>query len=288
MSRAEVRPAGPDDIEPVCRLLHEKMNPRIAPERWRRLMSYPWLADKPDLGRVALVAGEVVGFAGMVHAERELAGRRERVVNICAWYLDPAHRGRGLGFELMRSATEDETMSYTILTSSARTLGLLDGLGYRVLERELKLWRADGRGDGALDLTEDEELILERASEAERRMLADHAGLAIRPVLISDGRAACLAIFWVKKKGADVTYFDVLHLSQPAFFARHAQAIADRLLPRDRPSVLAVDSRLLGGAKAGGAIEPLKVARYYKSNRLQPHQIDNMYSEIQLLDLKLD
>ncbi len=52
--------------------------------------------------------------------------------------------------------------------------------------------------------------------------------------------------------------------------------------------MLAVDSRLLAGESAGGAVERLKVARYYKSRTLAPHQIDNMYSEIQLLDLKLD
>jgi len=286
--RAEVRPAGPDDIEPVCRLLHEKMNRRIAPERWRRLMTYPWLASKPDLGRVAVMAGEVVGFVGMVHAERDLAGRRERVVNICAWYLDHAYRGRGLGFELMRSATEDEAMSYTILTSSARTLGLLDRLGYRVLETELRIWSAQGPGCAALDIEQDEARVLARLDKAARRMLADHAGLRIRPVLISHGQSTCLAVFWVKKKGADITYFDVLHLSDPAFFAAHAQGIAERLLPPGGKAVLAADSRFLGGADAGGTLERLKVARYFKSKRLQAHQIDNMYSEIQLLDIKLD
>jgi GNAT superfamily N-acetyltransferase len=285
-AHAEVRPAGPADIEPVCRLLHEKMNRRIAPERWRRLMTYPWLANKPDLGRVAVVADEVVGFVGMVHAERDLGGRRERVVNICAWYLDRAHRGRGLGFELMRSATEDEAMSYTILTSSARTLGLLDRLGYRLLETELRLWSAQGYDCAALDLEQDEARILTRLDKAARRMLTDHAGLPIRPVLIWHGQSACLAVFWVKKKGADVTYFDVLHLSDPAFFAAHAQGIAERLLPPG--AVLAVDSRFLGGASAGGTLERLKVARYFKSKALQAHQIDNMYSEIQLLDIKLD
>jgi GNAT superfamily N-acetyltransferase len=283
-----VRPARAADIDPVCRLLHEKMNPRIAPERWRRLMTYGWLANKPDLGRVAVVEAEVVGFVGMVYAERDLAGQRERVVNICAWYLDRAHRGRGLGFELMRAATEDEAMSYTILTSSARTLALLDGLGYRELETELRLWSAQGRDGATLEIEEDERRILARLGGPKRRLLADHAGLPIRPALIFDAQGSCLAVFSVKKKGADVTYFDVLHLSDPAFFAARAQAIAERLLPRGEKSVLAVDSRLLAGESAGGAVERLKVARYYKSRTLEPHQIDNMYSEIQLLDLKLD
>jgi diphthamide synthase (EF-2-diphthine--ammonia ligase) len=60
-------------------------------------------------------------------------------------------------------------------------------------------------------------------------MLQDHVGLPVHPVLISAGDGSCLAVFSVKKKGEDVTYFDAMHLSDPEFFAAHAQAIADTL-----------------------------------------------------------
>jgi GNAT superfamily N-acetyltransferase len=298
MIRDGVRPATPADINPVCRLLHDKMSRRLAPARWRRLMTYGWLEKKPDLGRVAVAEGRVVGFVGMDHADRDVAGRRERVVNICAWYLDKDHRGRGLGAELMRQATEDEAMSYTILTSSSRTLGLLDRIGYRILDQDRRLWSrrespqgpaAAGGGTGTpLEITRHPARILSRAGEQERRILRDHADLPIAPVLIADGKESCLAVFSVKKKGEAVTYFDALHIANPPFFAARAQAIADSLLPQGGKAVLAADTRLLGPHAAGGTVERLPVARYYKSTRLKPGDIDNMYSEVQLLDLKLD
>ena len=52
MSAPKVRPALAADIETVCRLLHEQMNRRLPPERWRRITTYPWLTEKPDFGRV--------------------------------------------------------------------------------------------------------------------------------------------------------------------------------------------------------------------------------------------
>jgi len=282
-----VRPAGEGDIGAVCRLLHEQMNRKIAPERWRRLMTYGWLDDKPDLGRVALVDGEVVGYVGAVHAERELAGRRQRITNICAWYLAKPHRGRGLGFELMRQAVADGRATYTNLTSSARTLKLLDALGYAVLERERMVWEVAGAVP-SLALEREGARILAEADPAERRLLRDHAGLPVEPVRIDDEEGSCLALFSVKLKGAGVTTYDALHISDPEFFGPRAQAIADALLPRDRPAALAVDARLLGGQAAGGRRETLPVARYYKSAQLAPSGIDNLYSEIPLLDLKLD
>ncbi len=288
MSGGCVRPAGPGDVEGVCRLLHERMNPRIVPERWRRLMSYGWLPQKPDLGRVAVVEGRIAGYVGAVHADREIGGRRERVVNICAWYLETSCRGRGLGFELMRQATEDERRHYTILTSSAHTLKLLDALGYRVLDRDRHWWTADGAAPPGLEIERDPARVLARIAPPQRRMLEDHAGLPVAPMLISDRGASCLAVFSIKTRRGEVLHFDALHISDPAFFAPRAQAVADALLPRDRPAALAVDARLLSGQEAGGRIEALPVPRFYKSRTLHPAQLDNLYSELQLLDLKLD
>ena len=78
-----------------------------------------------------------------------------------------------------------------------------------------------------------------------------------------------------------------MHIGEPGLFAAHAQAVADRLLPPGK-AVLAVDRRLLAGHPADGRVESIPVARYYKSNRLEPRDVDNLYSELLLLDLKLD
>ena len=286
MSKAKVRPAVAADIDAVCQLLHEQMNRRLLPERWRRITSYGWLAEKPDFGRVVDDGGKIVGFVGSVYADREIAGRRERIVSMSSWYLDKAYRGQGLGFELMRSATEDESASYTMITVSPRNLAMLPGLGYRLLDGDRRVWAASGRPVGGIEIEQDPARILAKADPGERRMLQDHAGLPIHPALITAADGRCLAVFSNKKKGEDVTYFDVLHLSDGAVFARHAQAIADELLPPGK-ALLATDTRLLGG-ETGGSVEVMPVARYYKSKRLTPAEVDNMYSELLLLDLKLD
>jgi len=287
MSRAKVRPAVASDIETVCRLLHEQMNRRLLPERWRRITSYGWLEHKPDFGRVVDDGGRIVGFVGSVYADREIRGRRERVVSMSSWYLDKAYRGQGLGFELMGSATADESMTYTMITVSPRNLAMLPKLGYRILDHDRHVWSASGRPAAGLEIEQDVARILARVDPTQRRMLRDHALLPVRPIFISAAGGSCLAVFSVKKKGEDVTYFDAMHLSDPEFFAAHAQAIADTLLPPGK-AVLAVDRRLLAGHKADGIVESIPVARYYKSQRLAPSEVDNLYSELLLLDLKLD
>ena len=49
---AQIRAAETRDVEAICTLLHTKMNSRIPVDRWRQLMTYQWLREKPDFGRV--------------------------------------------------------------------------------------------------------------------------------------------------------------------------------------------------------------------------------------------
>jgi GNAT superfamily N-acetyltransferase len=284
---AVIRPAGAGDIDAVCALLHEKMNAKIAVERWRRLMTYEWLADKPDLGRVVEARGKILGYVGMVYADRDVAGRSERIVNICAWYLDKSLRGAGLGTQMMADATADPAMSYDIMTSSKNTLGILDAVGYRVLDDHHYVWRKAGPGESALTIERDPAAIRACVSADEARLLDDMAGLPVTPMLIGADGAQALLFFSVKRKGADVTWFDLLHTSDRAVFAAQAQALATAVLP-EGPAVLAADCRFVEGSAHGAECQVLPVPRFYKTERLKRHEIDHLYTELQLLDLKLD
>ena len=174
-----IRPATSADIGPICSLLHEHMDARFSPDRWRRLMTYRWLEDKPDFGRLAIVDGTLVGFVGMIYADRVIGGRRHRIVNICAWCLKKAHRKAGFGIELMRSAIADDSMSYTILTSSSRTPPLLDAIGYRILDDDRRIWSARGE-PGRLEIEKDESRISTQIDSSARDMLRDHAAFSSR------------------------------------------------------------------------------------------------------------
>lgn len=285
-----IRLAGESDIDAVVTLLHGQMNRKIVPERWRRLFAYPWLDPKPDLGRVAVEGDRVVGYVGMVHADRDIGGGRQRIVNICAWFLDKEFRGRGLGHALMAEATADAGASYTILTSSSKTRRILDAVGYRELDAERRVWRRR-RGTGptrAITLVEDPARIMAEVDAASRRLLRDHQGMPVRPMLIgADGRT-CLLVFSVKLKGDDVTYWDLLHVGDRGFFGAHAQDLADTILRENEKAVLAADLRFVDPSAQDGERERFAVPRFVKTTRLRPEEIDNLYSEIQLLDLKLD
>ena len=78
-------------------------------------------------------------------------------------------------------------------------------------------------------------------------------------------------------------------LTQPTSkpFAKNARALADAILPSTQ-ALLSVDSRLLAGQGAEpDELWELPVNRGFQSAGLEAHEMDFLYSEIPLLDLKL-
>ncbi len=288
----QVRAAGESDIEPICALLHEKMNNRIPVSRWRNLMSYKWFDGQSDYGRVVESEGRILGFCGMVYANRLVGNaakglRQERIVSMSSWYLDKSLRGKGFGREMLLSAIEDRSLTYATLTNSKKPLGIVEGLGFRVLEDHRYIWRKTDSEDPAISVINDVEVIRARVEPHQFQLLDDMSEMPVAPMLLEyDGRKALL-VFSVKTKGADVTWFDLLHASDLDLFVECAQVLTNCLLP-DSPSVLAADGRFVRQAPAGVTVERLPVARYFVSDRVEPWELDNLYSELQLLDLKLD
>lgn len=291
MSNGFVRAAKPGDTEAICSLLHNKMNSRIPIDRWRRLMSYGWLDDKPDYGRVVESDGAILGYCGMVYADRLVGNanqlRSERIVSMSSWYLDKSLRGKGLGRDMLISAISDPSLTYATLTNSKKPLGIVEALGFQLLEDHRYIWRKTARVHSGVVITSDLLTIGDRIQPHQQKLIDDMHEYALQPLLIElDGQQALL-FFSIKRKDANVLWYDLMHSSDYELFVNCAQALADQLLP-NTPAVLAVDGRFVKSAPPEITCERLPVGRYYVSNRVAPNEIDHLYSELQLLDLKLD
>lgn len=291
MRKGYVRAAELGDTEAICLLLHTKMNTRIPVDRWRRLMSYNWLAEKPDYGRVVESDGAILGYCGMVYADRLVGDanrlRPERIVSMSSWYLDKSLRGKGLGRDMLVSSISDPTLTYATLTNSKKPLGIVESLGFQVLEDHRYIWRKTGRAHSGVVITDERLTIRDRIEPHQQQLIDDMHEYALTPLLIElDGQQALL-FFSIKRKDANVLWYDLMHASDYELFVRSAQALADHLLPNS-PAVLAADGRFVKKPPPAITCERLPVARYYVSNRVEPDEIDHLYSELQLLDLKLD
>ena len=284
----EVRPAVADDIDQIVDLLYGHMSQKLSPERWRNILDYPWRPADADRGCVAVDNGRVVGFLGLVYADRPIDGRTTRFCNICAWYLLKSHRGQGIGQRIQFASVADPAMTYTIMTATAAT-GQAFGTnsGFKVLDDSRYLLR---RRTGGADLEISEGAIGEKLAAQDRVLFEDHRPYNMRHLFLRAGGSSCYVAMQVKRKGDDIDYHEVMYASDQRFLAAHAQALADTILTGEK-SVLAIDKRfverfLVPGAPAWES-ETLRLPRWYRSASVPPAKIDHLYGEVALLDLKL-
>ena len=287
--KATLRRVEPGDIDAICQLLHDHMNARFPLEKWKQLFTHKWAAEdeNPDMGIVAVDGDKVVGFHGHIPSYRRVGTRLERFVNFSSWYLLKPYRGQGLGREMLKMATEDQNTTYTVCSLSPKRVDFFKTLGMDVLDTERLLWRKDGHEYENLDVIADPDVIAMRANPDEVEVLEDHRGLNVTPILLSTKCTQCLLMLSISQKKDDVTYYDILYRSNPGLFSDRVHDIAEALLPEGK-TVLAADRRFVEGNAPEAEVEPLQSPRFYKTGRIKPRNVDLAYSEIVLLDLKLD
>jgi hypothetical protein len=180
-----------------------------------------------------------------------------------------------------------DDVTYTTFTSNPPAVRLVLKAGMERLDERRLLWHPSETADPGVEISRDIDRFADRLPASARQALADHAGLGLESAVISapDGRA-CLVIYYVKRKGEDIAYHEVLYISDAEVFGRHARSFAADILP-PRQAVLSVDSRFLDKSVAPDANEEIRVPRHFRSAGLAPSEIDFLYSEVVLLGLKL-
>ncbi|MGH6924823.1 MAG: GNAT family N-acetyltransferase [Propylenella sp.] len=280
-----VRPAGEADIDSAVDLLHGQMSSKITRERWRTLLDYPWRPADASRGTVAVDREHVVGFLGLVYADRPIAGRVERFCNICAWYLHKDYRGRGIGRDIQYQSIADKSLVYTLVTATDGTDRAFRDSGFAVLDDERYVLRRRSVSSGPIEYVEGADAIEPLLPPGEQAILRDHRGFNLRHLLLRAGGRSCYLIVQARKQGEDVNYHQVMHLTDPGFVAAHGPAIADSILEEGR-AVFAVDKRFLPEPMPWES-EKLRRPRLFSAPHLDPAAVDHLYNEIVLLDLKL-
>lgn len=284
----EIRPAQAAEREEIARFLHHSFKAKLPLERWRNLIDGRWGRQGDGYGVSLLDGGELVGFLGMVHAERPAGGGLARTGNMTSWYLQKPYRGRGLALEMLKLASADPGVTVTNFSSVPHAIRTLEKAGLDPLDDRRLIWRSGAASKGpAARLVPDPQAVPGLLSDAEAAILRDHRGFNLKTVAVeTPGDGACLLVLTVKRKHDDYMTHEVLYLGNPAAFARHGRAVAQAVLP-PRDAVLSVDWRFLGAEADADAVEEIRVPRFYTPGRMVPSAVDLLYSETVLLDLKL-
>lgn len=253
-------------------------------DKWREVLSGRWSGRDDSYAVTVRDEGRLVGVLGLVKATRQTGAGPRTTANMSSWYLLKEYRQYGVGRDMVEFAVREEEATITNFGSSPGAVRTVLNAGLAPLETEQLIWRA-GHTVGATELVDGPVCSVEDLSAGEKQIALDHAGLNVRPAVARTPDGPCLLMVSAQHKHDDHVTHTAYHVSRPEVFRRHAPAIAGALLPQG--DVLSVDRRLLGAEAVPDEVVPYDIPHFYTPGRMEPGEVDLLYSEIAILNIKL-
>ena len=279
----ELKQATPQMFEEVYSTLLRRLDASVPRERWRNIFAPAWVDSPEDpVGYVLRERDRIVGFMGLIFAEREVDGTVEKFANVTSWI---AEGGGARGAALLFPLRDLRSHTITNLTSTPNAYRIFRRFGFEVLDTHYQIVPAlHPRRGRRRRVTEREEDITAVLTEADRGIYEDHAPYVRQLIAVDQGGYCHLVYSLVRRRGLRVA--KVHHAGGEV---RLTTALPDigRFLTRNH-GIMAFDcdDRLLGSTRyRWGVRRELSVPRLYRSESLAPPQVSELHSEMVLLGI---
>lgn len=261
----------------MAAFLHSNLNDRVP---WDRVIaSASWKVAAPNHGFMLRDGQRVVGTQLAFYSERLIAGRVERFCNISSWCVLPEFRFHSL--RVHKAVLAQEGYHVTSLTPSENVVPIHVRFKFRSLDTSAVLipnlpWPSR---PGRTKVSADPDVIESTLAGTELELYRDHAqALAARHIVVIRDQDSCYVMYRpMRQKG--VRFAAILYVGNPELFHRALIPLTRHLLIRHRLLATRAELRFIGHQP------PLSLRRtswpkMYRSDSLEPDQIDDLYSEL--------
>jgi hypothetical protein len=269
------------DAGRVGKFLHTHLNPDVPAEDWARSIDVPWTVDRPNGGFMLLDGDEVVGANLAFYSERMISGRIERFCNLGAWCVLPEHRFHSL--RLLRALLAQDGYHFTDLSPSGNVIGVNERLGFRFLDTGGALVPALPVPSlaGRRVVSADPGVIERTLTGDELTLYRDHASTAAaRHLILIAGDEHCYVVFRKDRRKRIRAFASILHVSNPALFRQMAGQLGRHLLVHHGVLAMLVEERVAPERPRHALPLRSRRRKMFRSARLEPAQIDYLYSEL--------
>jgi hypothetical protein len=267
-----------------------KLDASLGENIWYQIFSYQWGQAENYCGYGLFDEDEIVGFLGLVFSQRNIHQSTERFCNISSWIVKESYRGHSL--TLMHPLMKLKDYTLTDLSSLQELFPLARRMGFHALDTNLTvlspfLFPEIRKPLDAIQILHDPILIQSHLSPSDLRLCGDHQSYDYcQHLLIRRAAQYCYVIYTVQRSHFPYCY--IQFISNPGLFAQQSIEIRRAIADRQKLRLLLVDSRLVKELHLPWTVElPMPFIKLYRSERLTPPQIDNLYSELVLLNFNL-
>jgi hypothetical protein len=286
MSRIELRKVERSMFPDMLPLLSEH-DSSLGEAIWRNTFFYPWSRDEPICGYALFEGNQPVGFLGFIFITRRINGVQERFCNVHTWYVRPAYRGHSLS--LLRPLLRMQDITVTDLTPAPDVSRILERFGFLRLESRFRMMfplPEFGTQRQAPEITRDAERLEGILDVDDLKIFRDHQVFEkCKHLALISSDTYCYMVYTVTTDSR-MGVCHIHYVSDTTIFSENGSSLVRDIMVYENIYIVIADSRLLGGAKVQFCMSlSFHCDRYYKSTRLEASQIDNLYSELVLLNL---
>jgi len=255
----------------------------------KAIFEYPWERDETHCGLILVDGDRTVGFLGMIFSRRKIDDKIEKFCNLTSWYVHEDYRSRAIAMILPLHGMQGYTI--TDLTPAKNVYTIQNKLGFKDLDAAGRLLLPFGRRllqphYDATDLTHDSAAIETRLTGQDLTIFNDHRPYQCEHFLLTGKDRYCYIIY-TKLKRKRFPYAHLHYISDPELFGIAYRVIRKSLLAHAKTYFLLVDSRMVKNQKLPVSFcLPYRAPKQYLSASLKPEQIDNLYSELVMLNLR--
>ncbi len=283
----EMRQLTEADFPAVFETFLQDDDPLATRTDWRRFFALPWQIENDCRGYGLFDQGRLVGMLGMLLSERTIDGRPERFCNLHSWFVDESYRGYSL--MLMRPALRLTDHTLTDLTPTPPVRQLSYRMGFQPMDASLLLLLPlpglSSRVPGDYEFTDSPTVIERIVSDADRRIFQSHRWGHFQHLLVHGEGGYCYVVY-SRVTRHWLSYAYAQYISDPALFARLHDRFRNELRHRGDAGYVAVDARRFPQQSfPRSMIVRNRTGHLMKSNRVQPQDIDPLYTEVSLLNL---
>jgi hypothetical protein len=269
--------------------LLQELNPQLKQSIWQSIFQHPWALQEGYCG-YGLFEGDVaVGFLGLIFSQRKIDSKLERFCNVSSWIVKESYRGQSMSLMFPLVKLKDYTL--TDLSAYKEIFPLLERMGFKVLDAKIKLlmpapFGRDRHPEKSARIVSDAAQIRALLKEDERQVFEDHQGIEnCHHLLVDAGDRHCHVVYTHNCEGP-IPYCHLQFASDWLLFADCSLLCRRYIAQQYQTPYILVDSRF-GDALPWAFDLPLQFQKFYRSERLQPQQIDNLYTELVLLNFNL-
>ena len=261
----------------MAAFLHANLSDRVP---WdRAISSASWKVEAPNHGFMLRDGQRVVGTQLAFYSERLIAGRVEPFCNLSSWCVLPEFRFHSM--RVHRAVLAQDGYHVTSFTPTEKVLPIHARFKFRSLDTSAVLipnlpWPSR---PGRTRISADPDVIESTLTGMELELYRDHAqALAARHIVLIRDQDSCYVMYReMRHKG--VPFAAILHISNPELFHRAMIPLTRHLLIRNRLLATLAELRFIGH-RPPLSLKVTSWPKMYRSDSLEPDQIDDLYSEL--------